>query len=236
MGGVKGSPRMAAAVRLAIQHPTLTQVQVFRIADYIKGEASSRNKQKFLSKRRCHVETDNEKEKNRLGVKGFRARRRLEQVSRMPLASIEVQSVSSVSVITDTDTTAEEKEKANALSDSAVTNGHGMSLTASDHPITAAISTASLSSSNTNRSNGYLPLNRQKGLAQKSWRTPQQKAAFEAERIEVFKCKRIAYRWAVQHVLDNRQDASKPKTIQYWASEASEASEVFGVDVKGDTI
>jgi hypothetical protein len=35
-GGVKGSPRMAAAVILAFQHPTLTQVQVLRLADYSK--------------------------------------------------------------------------------------------------------------------------------------------------------------------------------------------------------
>jgi hypothetical protein len=49
----------------------------------------------------------------------------------------------------------------------------------------------------------------------------------------VFKCKRIAYGWDVQHVLDNRQEASKPKSIQYWATEASY---FFGADVKGDTI
>jgi hypothetical protein len=42
---------MAAAVRLAFQYPTLTQVQVLKLADYSKGEASSRNKQKLLSKR-----------------------------------------------------------------------------------------------------------------------------------------------------------------------------------------
>jgi hypothetical protein len=86
-------PRMASAVKLAFQHPTLTQVQVLRLADYSKGESSSRNKQKLLSKRRRGVETDDDKDNNRLGVNGFRARRRLEQVARMPLASIEVQSV-----------------------------------------------------------------------------------------------------------------------------------------------
>jgi hypothetical protein len=212
---------MAAAVRLAFQHPTLTQVQVLRLADYSKGEASSRNKHKLLSKRRRYVETDDDKENNCLGVNGFRARRRLEQEERMPLASIDVQSVSSVSGITDTDTTAEENENVNALADSVATDGRGMSLTASDHPLTAAISTASLSSSNTNMSSGCLPLNRRKGLAQKSRRTPQQKATFEAERTKLFKCKRIAYGWAVQHVLDNRPEASKPKSIQYWATEAS---------------
>jgi hypothetical protein len=46
----------------------LTQVQVLRLADYGKGEASSRNKQKLLSKRRRGVETDDEKENNNLGV------------------------------------------------------------------------------------------------------------------------------------------------------------------------
>jgi hypothetical protein len=59
----------------------------------------------------------------------------------MPLASIEVQSVSSVSGITDPDTTADENENANAnaLADSVATDDSGMSLTASAHPITAAI-------------------------------------------------------------------------------------------------
>jgi hypothetical protein len=152
----------------------------------------------LLSNRQHGVETDDDKKNNRLGVKGFRVRRRLEQKARMPLASIEVQSVSSASGITYTDTTAEENENANALADSTATDDRGMSLTASAHPLTAAISTTLLSSSITNRSNGSLPFNRRKGLAQKSWRTPQQKAAFEAERTEVFKCKRKAYGWAVQ--------------------------------------
>jgi hypothetical protein len=154
-------------------------------------------------------------------------------VARIHLASIEVQSVSSLSGITDTDNTAEENENANALADSAATDGREMSLTASPHPITAAILTASLSSSNTNMINGSLPFNLQKGLVQKSRCTPQQKMAFEAERTKVFKCKRIAYGWAVQHVLDNKQEASTPKSIQDWAIEASE---IFGVDVKGETI
>jgi hypothetical protein len=119
-------------------------------------------------------------------------------VARMHLVSIEVQSVSSVSGITDTDTTAEDNENVNALADSAATDDRGMSLvTASSHPIAAALSTALLSSSNTNRSNGSLPFNRRKGLAQDSRRTPQQKMAFEAECTEVFKCKRVAYGWAV---------------------------------------
>jgi hypothetical protein len=77
MGAVKGSPRMAATVRLAFQHTTLTQVQVLKLADYSKRESSSRNKQKLLLKRRRGVDTDDDKENNRLGVKGFHARRRL---------------------------------------------------------------------------------------------------------------------------------------------------------------
>jgi hypothetical protein len=129
--------------------------------------------------------------------------------------------VSSVSGITDTDTTAEENENANALADIVATDGRGMSLTALAHPITAEISTASLSSSNTNMNNGSLPFNSLKGLEQKSRRTPQQNAAFKAERTEVFKYKRIACGWDVQHLLDNRQEASTPKSIQYWATEAS---------------
>jgi hypothetical protein len=86
----------------------LTHVQVLTLDDYSKEEASSRNKQKLLSKRRHGVETNDDKENTRLGVKGFHAMRRLEQVARMPLTSIEVESVSIVSGITDTDTTAEE--------------------------------------------------------------------------------------------------------------------------------
>jgi hypothetical protein len=128
---------MAAAVRLAFQHPKLTQVQVLKLADYIKEEASSRNKQKLLSKRQRGVKTDDDKDNNRLGVKGFRARRRLEQVARMHLLSIEFQSVSSVSGITDTDTTAEENENVNvdAVVDIDETYFHGTSLvTDSAHP------------------------------------------------------------------------------------------------------
>jgi hypothetical protein len=118
----------------------------------------------------------------------------------MLLASIEVQSVSRVSGITDTDTTADENENenANAMADSDATDGRITSLvTASAHPIADAISTVSLSSSNTSRINGSLPFNRRKGLVQKSHRTPQQNAAFEAERTKVFKCKRITYGWDV---------------------------------------
>jgi hypothetical protein len=76
-GRVKGSPRMAAAVRLVFQHPTLTQVQVLRLADCSKGEASSKNKQKLFSKRPRGVKTDDDKENNCLGVNGFCARQRL---------------------------------------------------------------------------------------------------------------------------------------------------------------
>jgi hypothetical protein len=126
MGGVKGSPRMASALRLACQHPTLTQVQGLRLADSSKGEANPRNKQKLLSKRRRGVEPDDNNENNRLGVEVFRARRRLDQVARMPLAFIEFQIVSSASGISDTDNTAGENEKANALANSAATNSRGM--------------------------------------------------------------------------------------------------------------
>jgi hypothetical protein len=35
-GGVKWSPRIAASVRLAFQHPALTQVQVLKLSDYSK--------------------------------------------------------------------------------------------------------------------------------------------------------------------------------------------------------
>jgi hypothetical protein len=86
---------------------------------------------------------------------------------------------------------------------------------------------------NTNRSDVSLALNQRKGLEHKSYHTPQEKAIFEVEHTEVFKCKRIDYGFNVQHVLDNRQETPTPKSIHYWATEASW---IFGVDIKGDTI
>jgi hypothetical protein len=64
----------------------------------------------------------------------------------------------------------------NAVADTAATDGRGTSLvTDFAHPIADAISTTSLSSSNTDRNNCYFPFNRRKGLVQNSRRTPQQK-------------------------------------------------------------
>jgi hypothetical protein len=48
----QGSPRMAEAVRLYFDHPTLTDVQALKLADFSKEGAESRTKQNTLSKRR----------------------------------------------------------------------------------------------------------------------------------------------------------------------------------------
>jgi hypothetical protein len=88
--------------------------------------------------------------------------------------------------------------------------------------------------SNTNASNVSLPFDREKGLARKSRRTPQQKAAFEAERKISFKAKNADYSWAVEKANSNRRDVdSNQKSIQYWATEATY---IFGLDVKADTV
>jgi hypothetical protein len=64
----QGSPRMAEAVRLYFDHPTLTDVQALKLADFSKEEAKSRTKQKTLSKRRRKAECALGKENNRRGV------------------------------------------------------------------------------------------------------------------------------------------------------------------------
>jgi hypothetical protein len=88
--------------------------------------------------------------------------------------------------------------------------------------------------SNTNASNFYLSFDRQKGLARKSRRTPQQKVAFEAERKIAFKAKNAAYSWAVEKANSNRRDVdSNQKSIQYWDTEETQ---IFGLDVKADTV
>jgi hypothetical protein len=52
---LQGSPRMAEAVRLCFNHPTLTVVQALKLADFSKEEAETRTKQKTLSKTRIMV-------------------------------------------------------------------------------------------------------------------------------------------------------------------------------------
>jgi hypothetical protein len=87
--------------------------------------------------------------------------------------------------------------------------------------------------SNTNASNVSLPFDRQKGLARKSRRTPQQKAAFEAEHKIVFKAKNAAYSWAVGKREFTSKICGLQKSIKYWATEATH---IFGLDVKADTV
>jgi hypothetical protein len=94
----QGSPRMAEAVRLYFDHPTLTAVQALKLADFSKEEAESRTKQKTLSKRRRKAECALGKENKRRGVQECRARQRIQS---NPLASIDVQSVSNLSGLTE---------------------------------------------------------------------------------------------------------------------------------------
>jgi hypothetical protein len=87
---------------------------------------------------------------------------------------------------------------------------------------------------NTNSRNVSLPFDRRKGLARKSRRTPQQKAAFKAERKIAFKAKNVAYSWAVEKANSNgRYVDSNQNSIQYWATEENQ---IFGLDVKADTV
>jgi hypothetical protein len=101
-------PDQACPWQAVFQHPTLAQVQVRKLLITAKKrQAQGTNKSCF---RRGDVfETDDNRENNHLGAKGFRTRRILEQVARMLLSSIEVQSMSSGSGITDIETTAEER-------------------------------------------------------------------------------------------------------------------------------
>jgi hypothetical protein len=88
--------------------------------------------------------------------------------------------------------------------------------------------------SNTNTSNVSLPFDRRKGLTIKSRRTPQQKAAFEAERKIAFKAKNATYSWTVEKDNSNRSDVeSNQKSIQSWVTEATH---IFGLDVKAETV
>jgi hypothetical protein len=75
----------------------------------------------------------------------------------------------------------------------------------------------------TNANNVSLPFDRRKGLARKSRRTPQQKAAFEYECKIAFKAKNVDYSWAVEKANSNQRDVdSNHKSIQYWATEATQ--------------
>jgi hypothetical protein len=72
----QGSPRMAEAVRLYFDHPTITAVQVLKLSYFSKEEAESRTKQKTLLKRRRKVGYALGKENNIRGVQECRARQR----------------------------------------------------------------------------------------------------------------------------------------------------------------
>jgi hypothetical protein len=105
---------MTEAVRLYFNHPTLTAVQALKLADFSKEEAESRTKQKTLSKRRRKEECDLGKENKRRGVHECSARQRTHI---NPLASIDVQSVSNLSGLTE-----DEAQETDATSSSAASS------------------------------------------------------------------------------------------------------------------
>jgi hypothetical protein len=210
----QGSPRMAEAVRLYFDHPSLTAVQALKLADFSKKGAESGTKQKTLLKRRRKTECALRKENKRRAVHECWARQR---TPINHLASIDVQSVSNLSGLTDDE--AQETDAASSTAASTINNS-----------TTRRAVLLPSNVSNTNANKCSLPFDRRKGLARKSPRTPQQKAAFEAERKIAFKAKNADYSWAVEKEnLDQRDVDSNRKSIQYWATEANQ---IFGLDVK----
>jgi hypothetical protein len=151
--------------------------------------------------------------------------RTMQRTPRNPLASIDVQSVSNLSGLTDgeaQDTDAGRSSAASSSNTSSINNRTNCRAVLMHSTV-----------SNTNASNVSLTFDRQKGLARNSRRTPQQKAAFEAERKIALKAKNAAYSWAVEKANSNRRDVdSNQKSIQYWATEAAQ---IFGLDLKADT-
>jgi hypothetical protein len=113
----QGSPRMAEAARLYFDHPTLIAVQALKLADFSKEEAESRTKQKTISKRRRKAECALGKENKRRGVKECRSRQRTQSNT---LTSIDVQSVSNLSGLTDDE--AQETDAASSSAASSINN------------------------------------------------------------------------------------------------------------------
>jgi hypothetical protein len=219
----QGSPRMAEAVRLYFDHPSLTAVQALKLADFSKNGAESGTKQKTLLKRRRNTECALRKENKRRAVHECWA---MQRTSRNHLASIDVQSVSNLSGLTD-----DEAQETDAASSTAASSTAASTI--SNSTTRRAVLLPS-NVSNTNANKCSLPFDRRKGLARKSPRTPQQKAAFEAERRIAFKAKNADYSWAVEKDnLDQRDVDSNRKSIQYWATEANQ---IFGLDVKSETV
>jgi hypothetical protein len=219
----QGSPRMAESVRLYFDHPMLTAVQAPKLADFSKEEAKLRMKQKTLLKRRRKAECALGKENKIRGVQECRARQRT-QSNR--LASIDVQSVSNLSGLTEDevqDTDAASSIVASSSATSSINNSTARRAVLMPPTVY-----------NTTVSNVSLPFERRKGLARKSRQTPQKKAAFDAERKIAFNVKNIAYSWAVEKANSNRRVVdSNQNSIQYWATEATH---IFGLDVKADTV
>jgi hypothetical protein len=116
----QGSPKMAEAVRLYFGHPTLTSVQAMKLADFNKEEAESRMKQKTLSKRWRNAECALGKYNKIRVVHECRERYR---TPRNPLASIDVQSVSNLSGLTD-----DEAQETDAASSSAASSSTASSI------------------------------------------------------------------------------------------------------------
>jgi hypothetical protein len=180
-------------------------------------------KQKTLLKRRRKAECALGKENKRRGVQECWARQRTQS---NPLASIDVQSVSNLSGLTE-----DEAQETDDASSSAASSSTSSSINSSTARRDALMPSTV---SNANASNVSLTFDRRKGLAIKSRRMPQQKAVFEAERKISFKAKNVAYRWVVEKANSNQRDVdSNQKSIQYWATEATQ---FFGLDVKADTV
>jgi hypothetical protein len=167
---------MAEAVML------LSAVQALKLADFSKEEAESRTKQNTLSKRRRKAEYAFGKENKRRGVQECRARHRTQS---NPLASIDVQSVSNLSGLTE-----DKAQETDAVISSAASSiKNSTTRRAVRMPSTV---------SSTNARNVSLPFDHRKGIMRKSRRTPQQNTVFEAEHKIAFKAKNVAYSWAVE--------------------------------------
>jgi hypothetical protein len=153
----QGSPIMSEAVGLYFDHPTLTAVHALKLADFSKEEAESRTKQKTLSKRRRNTECALGKKNKRRGVQECRARQMSQSNT---LASIDVQSVSHLSGLTEYE--AQDTDAARSIAASSI-------ITSSINNSTTRHAVLMPSTvSNTNASNVSLPFDRRKGLAKKS--------------------------------------------------------------------
>jgi hypothetical protein len=94
--GPKGLPRMLKAVSISRTYDNLPAYEVLKISDYNHAEARCRNKQKMLSKRRQHLEDDDDKENFRVAMQSSRQRKEKE---RAPVGTVVIHSPSTMSQI-----------------------------------------------------------------------------------------------------------------------------------------